>query len=101
MIDARQRRFMQRPSGQGIFFTVSHDRAKSLPHVALQDCDNAVLKLHDQTVLTQSLHPLSNGRFTGVIMGFEPAFSEEFKGIKIGDEIIFDEDHVFSAGKSR
>lgn len=101
MIDAMQKGFTRRRSGQGIIFTVHYDRNTSLPQIRLQDCDNAVLKINDQTVLIDSLQLLPNGRFTGVVKGFEPAFSEEFNGIKIGNEIIFGENHVFSAGKSR
>jgi hypothetical protein len=101
MIDAAQRRFTERRSGEGIFFTENYDKNTPLPQIRLQDCDNAVIKLEDQSVLIQSLRSLPNGRFTGVVRGFEPAFSEEFKGIKIGYEIIFDDEHVFSAGKSR
>jgi len=99
MIDAVQRGFIRRRSGQGIIFTAHYDRNTPLPQIRLQDCDNAVLKLEDQAVLIHSLRPLPNGRFTGVVRGFEPAFSEKFKGIKIGDEIIFDDEHIFSDGK--
>jgi hypothetical protein len=101
MIDETQKGFTRRRSGQGITFTIRYFRNTPLPHVRLQDCNDAVLKLGDQTVLIYSLRPLPNGRFTGVVRGFKHAFCEEFEGIKIKDEIIFDDDHIFSAGKSR
>jgi len=98
MIDALQKGFTRRPSGVGIFFTAHYNRNKLPSQIRLEDCDRAVLKFDDQTILIGSLQSLPNGRFTGVVKGFEPAFCQEYKGIKIGDEIIFDENYVFTAG---
>ena len=100
MIDAAQRKFTIRQSGKGIIFNEQYDKNTPLPQNRLQECDNAVIKLDDQSVLIQSFHQIGR-RFGGVVRGFEPGFYEEFKGIKIGDDIIFDDEHVIFAGKSR
>lgn len=61
----------------------------------IRDGDEVTLKIGDEDILIKSVVTLSPGRYVGTVFGFEPSYSVEFGGIQIGDNVEFDEMHVF------
>ena len=57
---------------------------------------NAVLKTDCERVLVRAVHHQTEGTYTGEIYGFEPSYSLEFGGMKVGERIEFRDEHVFS-----
>ncbi len=62
----------------------------------VQDKDQVVLRIDDESVLIKDVKKLGASSFNGTVMGFEPSFTEEFNGIKIGDKVSFESKHIVS-----
>ena len=68
------------------------DEAKS----TVESGDNVKLKIGDESVLVKNVRIVESNGFTGTVYGFETSFCEEVEGIKLGDEIDFEERHIVS-----
>jgi len=72
------------------------DRAR--PHLriwTLADGKSATLRLGSESVLV-SVRERSS-LFVGEISGFEPGAGAEFRGMRVGDLIVFQQAHIFGA----
>jgi hypothetical protein len=97
MINAKAKGFAVRPAGKGIFFVWDSPTGRPVKDKTIRDCSKATLKLKEQKVLVEDVKTDNGQNFNGRIRGFEPARTEEFHGMAIGNEIEFDESHVFGA----
>ena len=97
MINAKAKGFAVRPAGEGVFFVWDSPAGQPVKDKTIRDCSNATLKLKEQKVLVEDVSTDDGQNFNGHIRGFEPARLEEFDGMAIGDQIEFDESHVFGA----
>ena len=97
MINAKAKGFAARPTGEGIFFVWNSPAGQPVNDKTLKDCSNATLKFKEQTVLVENVSTDDGLSFVGRVRGFEPAVVEEFDGMPIGEQIQFDEPHVFGA----
>jgi len=60
---------------------------------------HAELRMRDQAILVRAIHREGDGTYTGEIYGFEPHHGVQFDRLKLGDRIVFGEEHVFTCGK--
>jgi hypothetical protein len=60
--------------------------------------DRVVLHLGDEQVLVSGVRSIGPNRYRGTIYGFEPSVALEFQGLKLDQEIEFDEDQVHGCG---
>jgi hypothetical protein len=65
----------------------------------ITSASNAVLRKGDERVIVRSIRGSPDGSYVGVIDGFDTSLGTEFEGLKLGDEIAFTEEHVFSLGE--
>lgn len=86
--------FTKRANGRGITFVGGHTLGRDFKNT-IEDGDSVVLHIGKESVLVNNISLLPNN-ITGKVYGFEPSFSLEFNGIKIDDEINFNEEHVIS-----
>jgi hypothetical protein len=61
---------------------------------AIKEGGTAVLYGGSQRILVRDVKLLCNGKHKGVIFGFSPSFSHEYRGLKVGDEMSFSADDV-------
>jgi hypothetical protein len=69
-----------------------------LPKGGVGQAKTAVLRKGGERVLVNRIQSQADGSFIAQIYGFEPSFALQFSGMKIEDQIAFDEAHVFSCG---
>jgi hypothetical protein len=60
---------------------------------------HAELRMHDEAILVRAIRHEGDGTYSGEIYGFEPHHGVQFDGLKLGDRVVFREEHVFSCGK--
>lgn len=85
--------FQVRREGDSPVFAGRHrpgERIKS----EIQDGDDVVLRLEAESVLVRNIRRDREGRYSGEVYGFEPSFSLEFGGIRVGETVTFDERNV-------
>lgn len=97
MINAKAKGFTVRPAGEGIFFVWDSPAGQPVKDRTIRDCSKATLNLKEQKVLVEEVSTDNGQNFNGRIRGFEPAHLEVFEDMAIGDQIEFDEPHVFGA----
>ena len=90
--------FRSRRLGDGPVRVQNLPVGQPITQLKLGDAKTAILKKADERVLVQSIRPQKDGTFIGTIYGFEPSHSLEFQGMKVKDELVFEESHVFSCG---
>jgi len=73
--------------------TVTRDRS------AVRAEAPVVLDGGGQRILVRNIKPLGRGKYRGVIFGFSPSFSQEYQGLKVGDDLLFDADDVVTSLK--
>jgi hypothetical protein len=61
----------------------------------LADAKSVTLRLRGENVLVRVRERSS--LFVGEISGFEPSAGVEFQGVRVGDLIVFKEEHIFGA----
>lgn len=89
--------FEERHSGFGYTVVSSYNEGEEIETDGIDDGDNVSLRFSDERVLVRDVsYDDEENIYWGVIYGFEPDIGVEFEGLKIGEEISFREDHVFS-----
>ncbi|HZW82759.1 MAG TPA: hypothetical protein VFF14_04940 [Candidatus Deferrimicrobium sp.] len=67
-------------------------------YIKVNEGDRVTLKKSGRMVIVQKVKYESAG-FIGTIVGFEPAgLDVEFEGVRLGDEIYFLDNHIFTCG---
>lgn len=89
----------KRDNNVGIIFSGPYPNGQGMNYEICEG-DNVILKIKDESILVRNIQILATGEFRGEIYGFEPSFSEEFKGYCIGQQINFLEENIISCGKS-
>lgn len=87
--------FTKRTEGNGIMFSGNHTPGQLLKST-VGNGDMVVLRIGDESVLVKDIECLPNQKFRGIVYGFEPSYSLEIQGLKIDDEVEFDEEHIVS-----
>lgn len=86
--------FTNRPPDQGIIFVENIEQGAQFKSSIL-DGDSVTLRIGDERVLVRNINRHGSGRYKGTIYGFEPSCGLEYDGLKLGEEVEFDESHVF------
>ncbi len=91
--------FDERNKGMGIVFV-----GNVIPGQRIRDAvkhgDSVVLHKKGESVLVRDVQVLGNSRFKGIIYGFEPSHALEHQGLKVADEVEFEEQHIFSCSEA-
>ena len=90
--------FLKRTPGVGIIYADSYPNAGKMKNTP-QKGNSVILKIDKENILVKIEEILSNETFKGKIYGFEPSFSEEFKGLKLEESIEFQEVNIISCGE--
>ncbi|MGY3967310.1 hypothetical protein [Aeromonas enteropelogenes] len=67
---------------------------QSMQHAGIKNGDSVLLRFEDVWISVISVSQVSHGVFQGKIDGFEP-IGVSFKTLSLGDDISFNETHVF------
>lgn len=85
--------------GKGIFFVSDGQTIKR----QVKEGDYVTLRIRINpldpktlTVQVKGVHIIDGSHFSGELYGFVPSHASQCQGLKIGDKVEFDEDHVFS-----
>lgn len=87
--------FDERTNGIGICFV-----GKVIPGQPIKDAvrngQSIVLHKNGENILVRDVQVLGDSRFKGIIYGFEPSHALEHQGLKVEDEVEFEEQHIIS-----
>src|SRR5205085_6430873 len=93
--DATQLGFDKRPGGEpGAVWTIGP--GQSIPTPSVKNASSLRLRYKGEAVLVNKHRQQSGNQFAGEIYGFEPSIGVQFAGMKIGDEITFEDSHIFT-----
>ena len=95
MLSAAELNFSTRQSGSLPAWVSNSAPRQPLRLWALADAKSVTLRLRSENVLVRVRERSS--LFVGEISGFEPSAGVEFKGVRVGDLIVFKEEHIFGA----
>jgi hypothetical protein len=98
MHSASSRGFSKRRPGDSPVSVHNVPLGAPLPLGGVAQARTAVLKKGEERVLVRNIKSQPDGSFVGQIYGFEPSFALDFEGMKVNDQIAFDDAHVFSCG---
>lgn len=87
--------FDKRDQGIGIIFVgnvVPGERIRD----TVRNRDSIVLHKNGENVLIRSVQSLGDLKFKGVIYGFEPSHELEYQGLRVDDEVEFEEQQIIS-----
>lgn len=87
--------FEERNRGQSIVFSVN-DALEERTEASVANGDSVSLRKDGEDVLVRDVKAIGPARFTGIIYGFEPSYGLEYHGLNLGDEIEFEERHIFA-----
>jgi hypothetical protein len=90
--------FEERNKGQVIVYSANyvHEYAAK---AAVSDGDSVSLRKDGEDILVRSVKVLGSSRFTGRIYGFESSYEFEYLGLNLGDEVEFEEKHIFACSE--
>jgi len=97
MHNASKLGFSSRQPGDGPIFVMNVPLGERLPEPELPHAKSVTLRKGDERVLVRALQHQPGGSFIGEIYGFEPSVDIQFEGLRVGDQIAFDEAHIFGA----
>lgn len=66
---------------------------------AVSNGDDVVLHMEGESILVKNVKALGASRFKGTIYGFEPSHVIEYQGMKLDDEVEFEEQHIISCSE--
>ncbi len=95
MLSATELRFSTRQGGDLPAWVSNLAPRQPLRIWALADAKSVSLRLGSESVLVRVRERSS--LFVGEISGFEPSAGVEFRGMRVGDLIVFNEAHIFGA----
>lgn len=88
-----------RTKGIGIIF--SGDVIPGQPiKTTIKEGDSVVLHKNGESVLVRNVQALGGSRFKGTIYGFEPSHAVEYQGLKLDEDIEFEEQNVISCSEA-
>ena len=87
--------FRKRTEGAGIMFSGTHAPGQRVK-LTIEDGDKVELRIGDELVLVEDIRKLDESRYKGVIYGFEQSLSVEINGLRLKEEIEFEEKNIFS-----
>lgn len=90
--------FRERQTGMGIFFSGDSHRGATIENY-VENGDKVILKVGTESVLVKDVETLDNGKYRGIVYGFEPSFAQEFQGIAIDQSVDFEERNIISCSK--
>lgn len=89
--------FDKRAKGIGIIFvndSIPGQHTKTV--TVVKDGDSVVLHKNGENVLVRSVQSLGRSRFKGTIYGFEPSHTLEYQGLRLDEEVEFEEQNIIS-----
>lgn len=87
--------FQKRRDGVGIIFIGYHSQGQPL-RSSIEMARTVTLRLADETVIIRDVVRTDSGQYRGVICGFEPSCALEYEGLKLEQQVTFDEENIFS-----
>ncbi|HDL01404.1 MAG TPA: hypothetical protein ENH23_04145 [candidate division Zixibacteria bacterium] len=91
--------FTKRKSSMGISYFGAHTPGKEFKN-SIENGDTITLHIEKESVYVKNILRLSDNNFSGKVLGFEPSFSLEFNGVKIGDKVNFNEEHIITCSSN-
>ncbi|ENX6458335.1 hypothetical protein, partial [Vibrio harveyi] len=73
-----------------------HTPGKPIEYTGINTGDSVTLRYDSERITVTSVKEIAAKTYQGKISGFDPSISVAFKSLKLGDEIEFNEHHVFS-----
>lgn len=98
MHNASARGFAVRRPGDSPITTQNFTPSNKLKNADLSNAKDAVLHKGSERVLVRDIVREADGQFSAEIYGFEPSYQLDFEGMKVGERIVFRDEHVFSCG---
>jgi hypothetical protein len=95
MISDKELNFSTRQPGGLPAWVSNRARRQPLLIWTLADAKSVTLRLRGENVLV--LVRERSSLFVGEISGFGPSAGVEFQGVRVGDLIVFKEEHIFGA----
>ena len=86
--------FTERPKDQGIFFVWRHGLNTS-SRTSISASSTVTLRIGDERILVRDIASISLNLYKGVVFGFEPSFGVEYKELKLGQLVQFNESNIF------
>ncbi|EOK5707195.1 hypothetical protein ACM6U7_004394, partial [Vibrio vulnificus] len=74
----------------------NHTPGKPIEYSGINTGDSVTLQYDSERITVTSVKEIAAKTYQGKISGFDPSISVAFKSLKLGDEIEFNEHHVFS-----
>jgi hypothetical protein len=87
--------FTKRRDGSAIIFSGNHSPGRLVKNT-VQNGDCVVLQIGSESVLVENVQVLGYSRFRGEVNGFEPSGALEYQGLKVGEDVTFEEAHIIS-----
>lgn len=98
MHNASARGFAVRRPGDSPITTQNFTPGNRLKNTNLSNATDAVLHKGSERILVRGIVKQLDGQFSAEIYGFEPSHGLDFEGMKVGERIVFRDEHVFSCG---
>ncbi|MCS0454506.1 hypothetical protein ND933_10845 [Vibrio diabolicus] len=73
-----------------------HIPGKPIEYSGINAGDSVTLRYDSERITVTSVREIAAKTYKGKISGFDPSISVAFKSLNLGDEIEFNEHHVFS-----
>lgn len=83
----------------GIIFGGNHIPGQPIRDT-VKNGDSVVLRHNGESILVRNIKSLGASRFKGTIYGFEPSVALEHKGLKLEDEVEFEEQNIISCSEA-
>lgn len=85
--------FDTRPTHFGIMFLASFRPGTPFKN-SVEEGDSAELRIGEERILINDLRIIGDQSYRGKIQGFTPSYSIEFNGLKLGQEVEFNLNHI-------
>ena len=87
--------FSVRPAGASVGYSGWHKPGQKI-RLSIEDGDDVVIKIGEERVLVRDIRSTASGQYCGTVYGFEPSCVTEYKGVALGQQVAFEEKHVFT-----
>ena len=98
-LSASQLGFARRDRGAAPIVAQDIGLGQPLPVHKVGEAKHAELRRDSEAILVHDIRREADGAYSGEIYSFEPHHGVAFKGLNLGDRIVFREEHVFSCGE--
>ncbi|MGQ0650871.1 MAG: hypothetical protein ACT4P4_01180 [Betaproteobacteria bacterium] len=91
--------FAKRDRGAAPIVAQDIGLGQPLPAHKVGEAKHAELRMGNEAILVHDIRPDGDGAYSGEIYSFEPHHGVVFDTLRLGDRIVFRDEHVFSCGK--